>query len=173
MRCSAPQFATAASLLLLCAAGSCVLMLCCCAGTSWSIRRAVMCATTCHSSSVWQTMTSFYQVDASVFFCLHHTAIETCIHRTPAQGALITWCLLQGGATLRSSPSQLSTKTRRNQSTQVSLPALLGGLDCLAIHLHGSSRSKMLIAAVICCATRIIEHAHTVCTAHPRREEIR
>lgn len=64
----------------------CVLMLCCCAGTSWSIRRAVMCATICHSSSVWQTMTSFCQVGTAAFAHLHRLIVETCIHRLSAQG---------------------------------------------------------------------------------------
>lgn len=39
-----------------------LLLLCWCAGTSWSIPRAVMFATTSHCFSAWQTTTSCYQV---------------------------------------------------------------------------------------------------------------
>jgi hypothetical protein len=39
-----------------------LLLLCWCAGTSWSIPRAVMFATTSHCFSVWQTTTSCFQV---------------------------------------------------------------------------------------------------------------
>ena len=74
-------------------------------------------------------------------------------------------CILQGGATLRNSPSQLSTKIQRSQSTQVCLPAWLGGLHLPRDTSACSSRSKTLVAVVISRAARITEPAHTVLSA--------